>query len=372
MKKKMAGFLAILFAVTGALGGCSAIGGSAIDDTVEAVNVDGVSIPLGEVNFYLRYQQASMQNAYGAYFGEDFMNQDLMGLGRTYGETVRDTTVDTLTEYYLVEAHAEELGVSLSEEEKTAASDAAKAFIADNKKSALTAMSADEAAVTHVLELMALQSKVYADRAGTIDTEVDDEEAAQKRISYVRNSTAGITDDDGNEVELTEEELAEKKSVMEDILSEAKESQDLSAAAEAHELQASSITYGKDDTLFGEDVKNAADKLEDGEFSEVIEADNAYYIVYMESTFDEEATENERQNILQTRRQEAYDNWYTPLKEAAEITNNDAALDTLKFDRIYQALIEESSDTDTGTESDAEADQDTAPEDDEAETGTEE
>ncbi len=40
------------------------------------------------------------------------------------------------------------------------------------------------------------------------------------------------TDEDGNTVELTEEELAEKKDVLEQIRAEAEESGDLSAAAE--------------------------------------------------------------------------------------------------------------------------------------------
>lgn len=243
MKKKTAGFLVLLFTMMTALTGCS--GSSALDNTAEVINVDGVSVPMGELNFYLRYQQTQMQNFYGGYFGEDFMNQDLMGTGVPYGETVRDNAVDTLKEYYVVEAHAGELGISLTDEEKKSAAEAAKAFIEANDSKTLTAMSADEATVTHVLELVALQNKVYEDRAATIDTEVDPEEIAQKRISYVMTSTVGSSDADGNVTELTEEELAEKKSTMEAILAEAKESQDLSAAAEAHELSATSMTYGK-------------------------------------------------------------------------------------------------------------------------------
>lgn len=45
----------------------------------------------------------------------------------------------------------------------------------------------------------------------------------------MRSSTSGTTDEDGNTVELTEEELAEKKDVLEQIRAEAEESGDLSA-----------------------------------------------------------------------------------------------------------------------------------------------
>lgn len=356
MKRRMAGVLALLFVMTTALTGCS--GSNTLDSTAEAMNVSGVSVPLGEVNFYLRYQQTQMQSFYGSYFGEDFMNQDLMGLGTPYGETVRDTVVETLQEYYVVEAHAEELGISLTDEEKNAASEAAKAFLAANDSKALSAMTADEATVTHVLEMMALQNKVYNDRAATIDTEVDPEEAAQKRISYVMTSTAGTSDADGNVTELTEDELSEKKELMEAILSEAEESGDLNAAAEAHELSATSTTYGKDDSVLDDAVKNAADALAEGEFSDVIEAENGYYIVYMENTYDEDATQTKIQSILSQREREAYDAWYTPLEEASEITTNEELIRTLTFERIFDvpavetdaAETEETQTEETGTD----------------------
>ncbi len=346
MKKRTAGVFVLLFALTTAVTGCS----KTVDNAAEAINVGGVSVPLGEVNFYLRYQQTQMQGTYGMYFGEEYMNQDLMGTGTVYGNTVRDTVVDTLSEYYVVEANAEDLGVSLTEEEKNKASEAAKAFIAANGSAALKAMSADEATVTHVLELMALRNKAYENLAATIDTEVDPEEAAQKSITYVESSIQGETDDEGNETELTEDELAAKKADMEDILAKAKESGDLKAAAEEKELTANDTSYGKNDDFLDEAVFSAANALADGEFSDVIETEDAYYIVYMESTYDEEATQNEIETILSEREQEAYSAWYDPLKEAAEITTNDEAIETLTFERIFDVPKEPEEETEAADE----------------------
>ena len=364
MKRKIAGLFALLLTVATAVTGCS--GRITLDGTAEAASVNGVSIPLSEVNFYLRYQQSQMQSMYGAYFGEDFMSQDLMGTGTPYGETVRDTVVDTLEEYYIVEANAEDLGVSLSEEEKAAASEAAQAFLAANDSETLEAMTADETSVTHVLELAALQSKVYQALAQTIDTNVPDEEVAQKRISYVRNDITGTTDENGNTVALSDAELAEKEIVMDEILKEAQESGDLSAAAEDHDLTATTVTYGEDNnSSLNEDLKAAADELGEGEFSDVIKTDSAYYIVYMESLFDEEATETERQNVLAEREQEAYDNWLNPLRDAAEITVNDDVLDTIPLEKIFnmkqeETDTEESTDTTSTETTDTETADDTA------------
>lgn len=354
MKKNVAGFLILLLVMTAAVSGCSR--GNTLDDTAEAVNVGGVSVPLGEVNFYLRYQQIQMQGAYGMYFGEDFMNQDLMGMGTPYGVTIRDSVVETLKEYYVVEAHAGDIGVSLTEDEKNRAAEAAKAFLAANDSRTLKAMSADEATVTHVLELMMLQSKVYRDRAGTIDTQVDPESVAQKRISYVTSSLMGTTDEEGNVTELTEEELAEKRTQMEEILADAKESKDLGAAAEAAGLSASTLSYGKDSTSLDEAVFAAADALPEGGFSEIIETDNNYYIVCMESTFDEEATETAKENELSRREREAYDGWYQPLLDGTEITTNDELIQSLTFERIFSMpAVEEEEIPAAGAEEDTAA-----------------
>ena len=58
-----------------------------------------------------------MQNAYGGMFGENFMNTDISGRGSVYGVTMRDTLLDQLEEYYLVEANAEELNSYLEPDE---------------------------------------------------------------------------------------------------------------------------------------------------------------------------------------------------------------------------------------------------------------
>lgn len=333
MKKRLAGLLALLMAAAISVAGC---GAAELDGSAEAVNMDGVSIPVGEVNFFLRYQQISLQSMFGSYFGEDFMNQDLTGTGTIYGETMRENIVDQMTDYYIVEAHADELGISLSDTDVADAETAAQEFCSANDSKTLKAMSADEATVAHVLKLAKLQEMVYDHLAATIDTEVDEAEVAQKRISYVTISTVGESDADGNVTEPTEEELAEKKAQLETVLAEAKESGDLSAAAEAHDLTASTTTYGSTDNYLNDAVKEAANQLQDGEFSDVIEAESGYYIVYMESTYDEDATQTQINSILSQREQEAYDNWLDPLKEASEITTNDDVIGQLSFERIFE------------------------------------
>ena len=363
MKKRTVCLVALMSAMTMALTGCSV--GNSVDNSAEAANVDGVSIPLGEVNFYLRYQQTQM-SMYSGYFGEDFMNQDLTGTGTIYGETVKDTVVQTLEEYYLVEAHAEDLGISLTDEDKAAAEEAADAFLAANDSKTLKAMSADKETVTHVLELMALQNKAYEDRAATIDTNVTDEEAAQKTITYVRSSTNGTADENGDTVDLTDEELAAKKEALNQIRDEAGADGDLDAAAENHDLSAVTTSYGADDENLNADIKTAAETLSDGEYADIIEGDNAYYLVRMDSTFDREATDNHKQVILTQREKDAYTAWVDSLKENADITTNDDALAKLTFDRVFTQKTADASEETTTEDASEETDENADTTDDSA------
>lgn len=159
---------------------------------------------------------------------------------------------------------------------------------------------------------------------------------------------------------------------METVLADAKAGGDLNAAAEAQEMTASSMTYGKDGSSLEEAVQSAADALSDGEFSDIIETENSLYIVYMESTFDEDATETARENELSRREQAAYDEWYTPLFEETEITVNDEVIQTLTFDRIFSMPEEEEAEELEDTEGEGEGELEAGAEDDPEQEPTEE
>ena len=93
-------------------------------------------------------------------------------------------------------------------------------------------------------------------------------------------------------------------------------------------------------------------QLSDGEYSDVIESDNGYYVVYMESTSDADATQTKIDSILSDRTNEAYSAWLDPLKEGAEITVNDKNVEKLTFDRIYtvKAVTDEATADETVTD----------------------
>ena len=415
----------------GLLTGCS----SSNDEVV--AKMGDTKLTLGEANFMLRYSQAQTQSYLGAMFGEgtNVFQQDLTGSGQAYGETVKESVLNDLKDMTILEQHMSDYNVELTDEDKAAIEEAAKQFIADNSKDVLKEMSATEETVSRILTLYTIQSKMETAIEADVDTEVSDEEAAQKTIQYAyftipetENETEDTTEaasegesettteaasEDESETETgteavseteteteaasesetvaeteteatseteavseaaseettedtTEsetEESAEKKETRETvqgIIDAVQVGETLEDAVKAVDESKSltSYSYGADEETLNENLKNAADTLSDGEIaSEPVEGENGFYVVQMVSTFDRDATDQKKEEIIKDRKKELYDNkiaeWDT---ESFDI--NEKVWDKVTFEEIF-TLKQEETESETGTESASEASTDT-------------
>ena len=223
----------------------------------------------------------------------------------------------------------------LTDEEKASLTKAAEDFIAANDKTVLDEMCATQEVVERAMTLYAVQSKMQQAIYDQADTNVSDEEAAQKTVNYVFLSTAGTEkDEEGNTIDLTDEQKAEVKDKAQRILDAAKESQDLEAAAKAEDdsLSMISSSYGTDNGNLKEEVKTAAETLEDGQFAdEPVEAETGYYVLQMKTTFDKDATETRKETIVQQRKADKFEEVTTAWKEEADFTVNDKKVAKLDF-----------------------------------------
>ena len=154
--RKLTSVLAGVMLAAVLMTGCSDKG---LDGSQVAATVGGEEISLGLANFTARIQQAQAETYYKAYFGDSMWSQDIGGM--TYEESVKDSIMDMLKEYYIVRAHASEYGVALSEEEEQKIADAAAKFMSDNPEKTITQMTASEEVVRELLELITIRSHVY-------------------------------------------------------------------------------------------------------------------------------------------------------------------------------------------------------------------
>ena len=111
-------------------------------------------------------------------------------------------------------------------------------------------------------------------------------------------------------------------------------------------------SYGEKDESYALDDKviEAANKLKDGEVSKVITTDENFYVVHMDSTFDEEKTEEKKKSIVQQRKDDHYVEVCDGYKEDVKYELNEDEWAKVKFDEFFtikqtqEADPEESSD----------------------------
>ena len=417
----------------GLLTGCSSSTGKTVAKMGDA------EITLGEAEFMLRYNQAKTQGYLGALFGEgsNVFQQDLTGSGQAYGVTMKESVMNDLKNMILMEDHMSDYNVELTDEEKAAIEETAKEFLAENSKDVLKALAATEETVTRVLTLYTIQSKMQTAIEADVDTEVSDDEAAQKSIQYVyftipeteseaedtteaesgseEDTTEAVTDaaeesgetvaenesETVSETETAAEETSEavsengtedaSEAVSENDTEEATEAETEESAEkkETRETAQSVIdavlggetledavkavdenksvtdySYGADEETLNENLKNVADTLSDGEIAaEPVEGENGFYVVQMVSTFDRDATDQKKEEIINDRKQEllnsVLEGWATDSFDIDE-----KVWDTVTFDDIItlksteaetEEGTEDAADTDIESETDSEA-----------------
>ena len=206
-----------------------------------------------------------------------------------------------------------------------------------------------------LLTLYTIQSRMYNAIIADVDTNVSDEEAAQKTVKYVLFSTAGSTDEDGNSVEMSDEDKAAKKEEAQKLLDAVKGGEDMADALKDLGEDRSPVTssYGTDNGTLNDSLKEAADKLSDGEVAdELIETDGGYYVLQMVTTFDEEKTNEQKDTIISQRKSDLYTSTLDGWKEDAKISTDSDLLSELDFTDTYQLKeteTEASTDTTEGT-----------------------
>ena len=427
----------------GLLTGCS----SSTDKTV--AKMGDTEITLGEAEFMLRYNQAKTQGYLGAMFGGEtnVFLQDLTGNGQAYGETVKESVMNDLKEMTILEQHMSDYNVELTEDEKSAIEEAAKEFMAANDKDVLKEMAATEETVTRILTLYTIQSKMETAIEADVDTEVSDDEAAQKSIQYVyftipetESETEDATDADSEgageattetESETATEAASETESETATETASETESEETSEAETETESEAASeneteeateaeteesaekketretaqsvidavlggetledavkavdenksvtdYSYGADEDVLNENLKNVADTLSDGEIAaEPVEGENGFYVVQMVSTFDREATDQKKEEIVKDRKKELYDSvladWEPESFDIDEKVWGTVTFEDLLTVKTTEAASEEVSEAASETETASEASSEVATAaESETESGSEE
>ena len=329
-KKIVGAVLAVVAAASMLFSGCAAD----IDPSTTVATIGETKLTYGEANFMLRMQQATYDTYYRSYYGADMWDKDMTGEGKTLGETVKTSTLESIRDMIAADVHKSEYNVDVTDEEMEKIKTTAQTFMNKNssKVSSGFAITREED-VVEILRLYTIKAKVSKLIKDTADKNVSDEEAAQRSFSFVSFNIQGDIDENGESVEITDEKKEEIRKTAAKLLEDAKAGGDFEELAKAAGQNVTKDNYGKDDDGTVEAVRQAADKLKEGEFADLIEADGNLFVIRLDKEFDREATDEKKKTIVTQREQAKLEEVTKPWTDALEIKPVEEVWSKVGFNR---------------------------------------
>ena len=329
MRKKIVSLAMAAAMMAVSVTGCS--GNSNLTGEEIVAEFGDTQINAGVAEFFARYQQAQYETYYMSYYGEDMWSMSVDGT-TTYEENVKSGVLESLELMYVLESHMDDYKVEFTAEDEAAVKEAAQAFVEANDAKALESIFGTEENVAELLKLYTIQQRMYTAMIADADTEVSDDEAAQKSMDYVFFSFH-VTEEDEDRDLTDEEKSALKETADEFQRATANGEKTFAEAAEAAGVEVSTMTFDAESVAPNSDLIAQADALGEGQVTNIVETDEGYYVAQVTSLFDREATDAEKTSIISERQQTLYSDLCEQWIEEAEIKEYDDVWAKVDFEK---------------------------------------
>ncbi|MCD7922340.1 MAG: peptidyl-prolyl cis-trans isomerase [Clostridiales bacterium] len=267
------------------------------------------------------------QKEYASFYGIDLWEHDSDST-ESLEQYVRDMAVSQLAEIYTLYVIAGEREMELTEDEKAQTAAAAAEYMASLAEDELDYTGITESEVEALYEKYLLAHKLYASLTEDVSPEVSDDEARVMDLKQIC---------------VSEEETAKQ------LLEQLDGGADFSSLAESYnesgttDLQVSRTTYS-------DEVTEILFSMNTGEYSDVIEIDDSYCIFYCVNYFNEELTEENKDNVVSRRMEEAVTDAYNSYVDSLDSSLNESvwsevtvdtglALDGSSFGEVYDSYF---------------------------------
>lgn len=288
------------------------------------IKIDNEKVSYSEVILYQKYIQSYYENI----FGEDIWDYNLGET--TIGELAKEDVIDTIIERKIIKKQWENYGIVITEEDEIKIKDDSADYLKNitQEDTEYYGFTFEEVYQFFFDNLMA--ERVYDAATMDVDTDVPDEVAKQITIQYLLVSTRK-TDENGNMIELAEEKKNLAYIKAQELLTEAATVEDFASFSKSNTDSVEvEVTIGKND--LEKVVEEAAFALKTGEISNIIEASDGYYIIYCVDDYNEDATLEKKEEVIDERQSEKFIELFEQWQKDIEIELNEETWDQIKFD----------------------------------------
>ena len=288
------------------------------------LKVDGEKVTYSETVLYLKYIQAY----YETIFGETIWDYDLGE--KTIGDLAKEDVIEAIIQRKIAKKQWRDYEVVITEEDEIKIEEASLDYLKNITQDDIKYYAITEEVVYQFFFDNLMAERVYDATTMEVDTNVSDEEAKQITIQYVFINT-NKTDNSGNKVPFSEEEKQKAYTDAQELLIEASSAEDFESFANSNSDRSQiEITFGKGE--IEQVIEDAAFALNTGEISSIIEGEDGYYILYCVTDYNEDATLQKKEEIIDSNQMEEFQTLFKEWQQDVKIELNEEVWDQLKFD----------------------------------------
>ena len=269
--RKKTGALAVVLACSAMLGAC----GNPLEAVIAkpVFKVGSESCSKDDAKVILMNYQKEYSNLYGIDMWEHDYGQE-----QSLEDYIKDLTLAQMAQVYT-------LDIIASEKEVT---EAAKTYLDGLDDAEREYVGVNEKQTEKLFERYLLADKLYESLKTDVNQEVSDDEARVMRVKQIY-----ITD----------------QAKAQSYLTQLQGGTDFETLAQTvNEADAVDITVNR--STFSDEIIQKLFALTDGGITDIIEADNGYYIFYCSSAFDAELTDEHKKDVLEQRMSDAVTDTY--------------------------------------------------------------
>lgn len=244
----------------------------------------------------------NMQNQYESIYGTQIWERKIGD--ETLEKKVKDVVLARLAQIKTMNLLAEQRGVKLTEQEETLVIAAAGEYFGSLNETEISAMGISEEGVKQLYYEYALANKVYGEIIEGTNPEISDDESRTVTVSQIFIKTYALSGV-GEKVPYTEESRKaafDKIKNIQKMLREGESFDELATRYSENGQLTVSLRKGEMDPAYEE----VAFELGNEEVSGIIETTDGYYIIKCISTLDREQTDQNKEKIMEQRKEEAF------------------------------------------------------------------